>query len=139
MNEDQENYPIAFKFHKSLWDILYDVPYKFLRDWVIFGRFMLFLMRTFWFVKFKRKKNSDCDVTFCEILQKFIGNMRYLVLHNLWKLQVKRLHHSRSINCRTKSYTEIAMKKYLLSVWTVYMASKTKKVRKNAKIFEFIT
>ena len=55
MNKDQENYPIVLIFYKSLWYLLFDDPYKFLRDWVIFGRDMLFLMRTFWFVKFKRK------------------------------------------------------------------------------------
>ena len=65
VNEDQENYPIALKFYKSLWYILFDVPYKFLRDSIIFRRFMLFLVCTFWFVKIKRKiKNSDSDVTF---------------------------------------------------------------------------
>ena len=51
MNEDQENNPIALNFYKSLWYTLFDVPYKFLRNWVIFRRFMLFLVCTFWFVK----------------------------------------------------------------------------------------
>ena len=34
------------------------------------------------------------------ILKKFIGNMRNLVLNNLWKLQVKKLHRLSSIYCR---------------------------------------
>ena len=58
MNENQENYPIAIKFYKFLLYILFDVLYKFLRDWVIFGRVMLFLMRTFWLVKIKRKRKQ---------------------------------------------------------------------------------
>ena len=93
VNEDQENYRIAFKFHKSLWYILFDVLYKFLRDWAIFGRVMLFIVRTFWFVKIKRKKNSDSNVTFCYIFKKFIGNMRNLVLNNLLNLQIAGTNH----------------------------------------------
>ena len=93
MNKDQKNYQTALKFFKSLWYILFDVPYKFLRDWVIFGRVMLFLVRTFWFVKIKRKKNSDSDVTFCYILKKFIWNMRNLVLSNLLRLQIAGPNH----------------------------------------------
>ena len=125
MNEDQENYPIGLKFHKSLWYILFDVSYKFLRDWVIFDRVMLFIVRTFWFVKIKRKKNSDSGVTFCYILKKFIENMCILVYKQSLKFT----------NCGTKSST--AMKQYLLSYWAVYMASKTKKIWKNAKMRYF--
>ena len=41
VNKDKENYPTALKFFKSLWYLLFDVPYKFPWDWVIFGRVML--------------------------------------------------------------------------------------------------
>ena len=62
----------------------YDIYFlTFTKDWVIFGRVMLFLVCTFWFVKIKRKKKSGSDVNFCYILKKFIGNMRNLVPNNL--------------------------------------------------------
>ena len=125
MNKDQENYPIAFKFHKSLWYILYDVPYKFLRDWVIFGRVMLFLVRTFWFVKIKRKIKQWQWRHFLLYFKEIYREHAYFGSKQSLKVT----------NCRTKSST--ATKQYLLSYWAVYMASKTKKIKKNAKMRSF--
>ena len=73
MIKDQENYPIALKFYNLLWYILFDVTYKFLRDCIIFRRFMLFLVCTFWFVKIKRKKTvtvTSILIYFKEIYRK---------------------------------------------------------------------
>ena len=73
MIKDQENYPIAVKIYNLLWYILFDVLYEFLRDCIIFRRFMLFLVCTFWFVKIKRKKTvtvTSILIYFKEIYRK---------------------------------------------------------------------
>ena len=125
MNEDQENYLIAIKFFKSLWYILFDVLYKFLRDCEIFGRIMLFLVRTFWFVKIKSK------------IKQWQWRHFLLYFKEIYREHAKfgSKQSLKVTNCRNKSST--AMKKYLLSYWAVYMAPKTKKIPKNAKMRSF--
>ena len=136
MIKDQENYPIALKFYNLLWYILFDVLYKFLRDCIIFRRFMLFLVCTFWFVKIKRKKTvtvTSILIYFKEIYRKhaLIGPSQSL------KITTQKVAPFRLYQLQDQIIYNIAMKQYLLSVWTVYMASKTKKVRKNAKMRYF--
>ena len=54
-NRDRNCYSIDFKFGMSIVDQIYEVPYKFLRHWIIFGWAMLFLVSNCWIVKIKKK------------------------------------------------------------------------------------
>ena len=54
-NRDRNFCPIDLKFGMTILDQIFEVPYKFLRDWTIFGWVMLFLVSNYWFVKIDKK------------------------------------------------------------------------------------
>ena len=103
---------------------LFDVPYKFLWDWVIFGRDMLFLKCTFWFVKIKRK------------IKQWQWRHFLLYFKEIYREHAKfgSKQSLKVTNCEPNHLLP-----WNNAFWAIEpcMASKTKKIWKNAKMRSF--